>query len=583
MSESQRAGEFKRKIQDSLGAGSSVFGPNLGFSNRGRFHENGVLVGCPNLERFLREPAPSSFATTTCIRLLPTIELHLSIATTSETHSTWAKLTQMVESDAQATPNNTAVLLSNDGELMLGFKVDKAESVGKRPDRVFVAVHPASQAHHAVVRATLDVLANQVGKERVEIISPWGNVDEDDGRTQQAPQSATDVILSKPFLLLSGISGTGKTRFVREQARMGARVDSSDRPPNYELVCVRPDWHEPSDLLGYVTRLSGERFVVTPFLRFMVKAWREAVAVPETLELKPLEQIMTFWLCLDEMNLAPVEQYFSDFLSIMETRRWSGSVYDCDPILPVHKLGLSADALEGLRKDLDFDDGDALWKRFSMFGIPIPPNLVVVGTVNMDETTHGFSRKVIDRALTFDFGVFFPNKFDAYFAPSVAHARLQFPRWASVTEADLGTVVADPGGAKSVAFLDDVNSVLEGTPFQLAFRALNELLVSLRSFAPDSESDLFAVWDDFVMTKVLPRLEGDGEKLKATSSGKEQGSLLTKLAAKLAKHGLTQSAVRPDLYRRAVDAPITVAFRSPEALARMQERLTTHGFTSFWP
>lgn len=397
------------------------------------------------------------------------------------------------------------------------------------------------------------------------------------------PDALASVVLAKPFLLLAGISGTGKTRFVREQARLSARVDSSDLFPNYELVCVRPDWHEPSDLLGYVTRLSGERFVVTPFLRFLVKAWREAVAVPETLELKPLGQIMTFWLCLDEMNLAPVEQYFSDFLSIMETRRWNGSVYSCDPILPVHKLGLSADALEVLRRDLDFDDGDGLWKRFSKFGIPIPPNLVVVGTVNMDETTHGFSRKVIDRAITFDFGVFFPNEFEAYFAPSVANVRLQFPRWSSVTEADLSTIVADPGGAKSVAFLVDVNSVLTGTPFQLAFRALNELLVSLRSFAPESDKALLAVWDDFVMTKVLPRLEGDGEKLKATSSGKEHASLLTKLAVKLAEHGLTKSAVRPDLYRRAFDAPITVALRSPEALARMQERLTTHGFTSFWP
>ncbi len=391
------------------------------------------------------------------------------------------------------------------------------------------------------------------------------------------------VVLAKPFVLLAGISGTGKTRFVRDQARLSAPLEAADRLANYELVCVRPDWHEPSDLLGYVSRVAGERFVVTPFLRFIVNAWREAVAVPETLQLQPLEHITTFWLCLDEMNLAPVEQYFADFLSIVETRQWTSSGYSCDPILPIHKLGLSPSTLELLRNDLGLGEDEALWRRFSEHGIPLPPNLVVVGTVNMDETTHGFSRKVIDRAITLDFGVFFPNDFDSFFAPNVTNSRLQFPRWTSVTEAELAGVIADPGGARSLRFLSEVNSVLSSTPFELAFRALNELLVSLRAFAPKSEAELCAVWDDFVMTKVLPRLEGDGEKLRLTNSGKEQVSILTRLTATLAGHGLTPMAARPDLYRCVGDAPASVRTRSPAALARMQGRLLNHGFTSFWP
>ena len=401
--------------------------------------------------------------------------------------------------------------------------------------------------------------------------------------THRPLDASSAVVLAKPFVLLAGISGTGKTRFVREQARLSANLEAADTLTNYELVCVRPDWHEPSDLLGYVSRVAGERFVVTPFLRFIVKAWREAVAVPETLKLQPLEHITTFWLCLDEMNLAPVEQYFADFLSIVETRQWTSSGYSCDPILPIHKLGLSPSTLELLRKDLGLGDDEALWRRFSEHGIPLPPNLVVVGTVNMDETTHGFSRKVIDRAITLDFGVFFPNNFDSFFAPNVTNSRLQFPRWTSVTEAELAGVIADPGGARSLRFLSDVNSVLSNTPFELAFRALNELLVSLRAFAPKSEAELCAVWDDFVMTKVLPRLEGDGEKLRATNSGKEQASILTRLTATLAGHGLTPMAARPDLYRCEGEAPASVRMRSPAALARMQGRLLNHGFTSFWP
>ncbi|MDY0223767.1 MAG: hypothetical protein RBR67_21795, partial [Desulfobacterium sp.] len=78
--------------------------------------------------------------------------------------------------------------------------------------------------------------------------------------------------LTKPFLLLAGISGTGKTRFVRAQAARsnGWNADDPRKPDNYELVAVRPDWHEPSDLLGYVSRINGEKYVPTGFLSFMI-------------------------------------------------------------------------------------------------------------------------------------------------------------------------------------------------------------------------------------------------------------------------------------------------------------------------
>jgi hypothetical protein len=439
-------------------------------------------------------------------------------------------------------------------------------------------------SHATAVSENSDLTGRQIEYDFSQLAAGTEADDLDgEGENEGLSSDGGSVVLATPFLLLAGISGTGKTRFVREQARLSAGRATPEPPLNYELICVRPDWHEPSDLLGYVTRLAGERFVVTPFLRFVVKAWRDAVAEPSTLALKPLDQITSFWLCLDEMNLAPVEQYFADFLSIVETRRWESGVYTCDPILPVPKIGLSTSALETLGKDLGFEVGDALWKRFSEHGIPVPPNLIVVGTVNMDETTHGFSRKVIDRALTFDFGAFFPNDFDAYFVPKVANARLQFPRWASVTEADLIGVAADSGGARSTDFLNHVNAVLAGTPFQLAFRALNGLLVSLRAFAPNSDAALRAIWDDFVMTKVLPRIEGDAEKLKLNAIGTDHVSLLTRLSETLAAHGLAKSEMRPDLYRRNGDAPIDVAMRSAEALERMQDRLLSHGFTSFWP
>src|SRR5690606_29802675 len=224
--------------------------------------------------------------------------------------------------------------------------------------------------------------------------------------------------LPKPFLLLAGISGTGKTRFVREQAD----------EDNYEIVPVRPDWHEPSDLLGYITRLTEkEKYVVTDVLVFIVKAWRAILEAGLTFEgskvsgdIQVVQNIRPYWLCLDEMNLAPVEQYFADYLSISETQEWKHDdgllTYSCDSLLSSGLIN-SVDK-DKLKKDLKLGDDDIseeLWKHFLKHGISIPFNLIVAGTVNMDDTTHGFSRKVIDRALTFDFGEFYPNDFQKFF------------------------------------------------------------------------------------------------------------------------------------------------------------------------
>ena len=130
------------------------------------------------------------------------------------------------------------------------------------------------------------------------------------------------AIRTKPFILLAGISGTGKSRIVRQLAR-GCCPEKKDgqphplideqKPGNYELIPVRPNWHDSTELMGYVTRITGTntpKYVLTPFVKFLVKAW--------------LHKDVPFFLCLDEMNLAPVEQYFAEYLSKIETRKLSG-------------------------------------------------------------------------------------------------------------------------------------------------------------------------------------------------------------------------------------------------------------------
>ena len=129
------------------------------------------------------------------------------------------------------------------------------------------------------------------------------------------------AIRTKPFILLAGISGTGKSRIVRQLAR-GCCPEMKDgqphplrdeqKPGNFELIPVRPNWHDSTELMGYVTRVTGTgnpKYVLTPFVKFLVKAW--------------LHKDVPFFLCLDEMNLAPVEQYFAEYLSKIESRKLS--------------------------------------------------------------------------------------------------------------------------------------------------------------------------------------------------------------------------------------------------------------------
>lgn len=432
-------------------------------------------------------------------------------------------------------------------------------------------------------------------------------------------------LLSKPFLLLAGISGTGKTRFVRKQSEATKKFAETfgltvSRDDIYCLTSVRPDWHEPSDLLGYISRLNGAaEYITTDVLDFITKAWRAiadsglSIEVQDSAELGKrlvvtgerdvLAQVLPYWLCLDEMNLAPVEQYFADYLSVLETREWAWQdddsfTYSSDALLKPATINAVADK-EKLRKELGFGSAEEghyneLWELICQYGLGIPFNLLVAGTVNMDETTHGFSRKVVDRALSFDFGAFFPNHYNEFFTQSSCNKRLSYPICSHASKADL-TNTFDADGAKTVAFLSAVNAVLKNTPFELAFRALNELLLAVVSSQPQDELTLKAVWDDFMMCKVLPRIEGDTDKL-TTADGKALLSELSSLlASKLDPIWLASETddtnQRPDLYREKVMADgatdeqkvLRIPCRSKAKLQWMSDRLASATFTSFWP
>lgn len=383
--------------------------------------------------------------------------------------------------------------------------------------------------------------------------------------------------LPKPFLLLAGISGTGKSHFVREQ------VIERERKERYQLIAVRPDWHEPSDLLGYVSHLnSPAEYIMTDVLKFIIKAWKTIGNVCKFAKnendkivvkgnLNALANIPPYWLCLDEMNLAPVEQYFADYLSVLETRKWiwdgENFEYDTEALLSSTTWSKISDFQQIL------DVNDELWEYFQKNGIGIPFNLIVAGTVNMDETTHTFSRKVLDRALSFDFSEFYPNEFETFFTPTTKPKLLTYPIYSRLKEGDLDDELVK----KSIEFITALNQNFENTPFKLGYRALNELLLSIQAFQAKNDIELQAVWDDFVMTKVLPRIEGDETKV---------GDVLDRIEAVL-KEQLSSiwQLRRPDLWRESTKEPpnsLQIKCRSQAKVEYMKKLLKDRGMVSFW-
>lgn len=363
------------------------------------------------------------------------------------------------------------------------------------------------------------------------------------------------AIKSKPFLLLAGISGTGKSRIVRELARACWDVESPEytahKPKNYEMVQVKPNWHDSSELIGYVSRINGEQYVVGPFLRFMVKA----ILDPNT----------PYFLCLDEMNLAPVEQYFAEFLSVIESRKQENGKVVTDPIVDYEPTEAYKNLIDQL-----FDDDEIRAEYLKEKGgkrLSIPQNLIVVGTVNMDETTFSFSRKVLDRAMTIEM-----NEVNLAGGLTQKHetiGKLNFDDLVGINVEGVD-VYADHLEVcdKAIAYLQKINDVLEGTPFKVAYRTRNEFLLYVVNNLPYrkdedgnelSEEEVVArALDEITSMKVLSRIEGDDQKVKE--------ELLARL----------EQAVTDMLPETLHEKSVSLA-----KLKEMKERCKT-GFTSFW-
>ncbi len=246
------------------------------------------------------------------------------------------------------------------------------------------------------------------------------------------------------FAVLTGLSGTGKTQLAIQYAIAATSADS-ESSVRICTIPVQPGWHDPSPLLGYVNPLGDNQYAQQEFLRFLIRATDN-----------PSEPHVCI---LDEMNLSHPEQYLAPILSAMER--------------------------EGSEIPLHGGDADACGVPET---IPYPDNLVLIGTVNMDETTMGISDKVLDRAFTIEFWDIDVGEWPGWDASSLAREAK------GTVKGALGTLMA----------------ALSPARLHFGWRVIAEVVrfIELRE---DEGAELSAedALDRMIYAKVLPKLRGD--------------------------------------------------------------------------
>ncbi|MCD9020223.1 MrcB family domain-containing protein [Cohnella silvisoli] len=350
---------------------------------------------------------------------------------------------------------------------------------------------------------------------------------------------------TKPFVILAGVSGTGKTKLIKLFAEaLGATKDNNQ----FSLIPVRPDWSDPSDLLGYKD-LTGA-FRPGRLSEVLVEASKES------------NRHKPYFICLDEMNLARVEHYFSDLLSVIETQEWKNDRIVTHPLI---------------------QDNSLLTDDQSIYGnLSLTDNVYLLGTVNMDETTHPFSKKVLDRANTIEFNFInleqYPEELNniaevrALQAPN-SFLRSEYLQLVNVYKEDRELIET------TTKKLVRVNGILEQIHSQVGFRIRDAVCFYMaynKRFQLMSDDDAF---DLQLLQKILPRVQGSSSSVKR---------VLLQLMQEALGRGISIGDYMDDaseLYKKWVISDSTETARHPQSarkIAFMIWRLEEDGFTSYW-
>lgn len=296
---------------------------------------------------------------------------------------------------------------------------------------------------------------------------------------------------SKPFVILTGISGSGKTSLVRLFAEaIGAE---------YKLVSVSPDWSDSSELFGYTDLNQG--FVTGAVIDFVKQA-----------ELEPAKP---YFLCLDEMNIARAEYYMSDILSAIETRRFEDGAIVTEPVL----------------SSISYGNDSAAAEKYG--NVMLPENLYIVGTVNIDESAFSLSKKVLDRANVIEFSCV-----DLMSMPSFGKERAEGITATNDLLVSKYITLNDSSEADREYIADvctrltEINGILETANAQIGYRARDGIVFYMLLNRETELLDGKAAFDNQIMQKILPRVGGSseavntalGELLKLCESEKYEAS-----------------------------------------------------------
>lgn len=340
----------------------------------------------------------------------------------------------------------------------------------------------------------------------------------------------TASLLAKPFVLLNGLSGSGKTKLAQAFVQWICKEESQ-----YKIVPVGADWTNREPLLGYPNGLDANEYI-TPdngALQLILEANRN--------ENKP------YFLILDEMNLSHVERYFADFLSIMESndvlRLYTGTERKCS-------------------------EGNIIPKEVSW-----PRNLFIIGTVNIDETTYMFSPKVLDRANVIEFRLdvadlqmFFDNDQSLNMEILIGEGQSMANSFLEIAQ-DTYSTKSEEVKSELILFFEELSNV--GAEF--GYRTVNEVLLLIeRLKVLDSGLELNDQIDIAIMQKILPKLHGSRSKISKVLE------TLMRLCLVDAKDFDINKALLKGIDDSNIKYPISYA-----KLLRMYANVIANGFTSY--
>ncbi len=513
----ERQRSFLEAAQKHFGTSKAVRPRELfGVSNSAKIVEGGIQLGVVNLENVKESIEALIFG---CIlRFPPEDEVYFAVLVRKDKVNFLNRLAEMKrlglstkgsdeDSDSTVetsgdneepsdTPgsimkysarNNVATIyLASDGRLWLrnakfwdSLNLDLTPfGPSTEPDEIVVTLYPptASARRSLLAREFIGWLGSLVGREKIHELPVWVDTATLSQDMRRLPQTipieeietaikalgghyphgevrrfhaALNFLDHKHFVILSGLSGTGKTQLALKYARAVHGLISSTATDPLLFECpVRPEWTDPTGLTGYYDVLTN-RYVVPTFL--------EAVLVATAHRDSPV------FVILDEMNLARVEYYLSDILSAIET---GGS-------LQLHSNGVPLEGTTGASVRAE---------------IPLPSNLFIIGTINVDETTNPVSDKVLDRASVIDMSAVDVSGFMASLAD-------RYPELQSAQDA-------------SAPKLAEIHRLFEDYGLGFGYRVIEEFVRYHAFDAKHLQNPADSVTDQLLVQKVLVKLRG---------------------------------------------------------------------------